>query len=122
MYIIKVVNVQCYVYKKEYSQIGSSAPSLLSSIFVDKNHIAHICLPQYNDQKCYVYKQSGQCYVYKKEYSLSSPITQLILTCLSSCCIHNELAIPHWLTCTNSYHQDQQKCYTYKQSFSMLCV
>ena len=43
MYIIKVVNVQCYVYKKEYSLIGSPAPSLLSSIFVDKNHIAHIC-------------------------------------------------------------------------------
>ena len=43
MYIIKVINVQCYVYKKEYSLIGSPAPSLLSSIFVDKNHIAHIC-------------------------------------------------------------------------------
>ena len=79
IYIIKVVNVQCYVYKKEYSCIGSPAPSLLSSISVEKITL-HTCLPpNIMMKKCYVYKQHCQFYVYKKEYSLSSPILNCLI-------------------------------------------
>ena len=70
MYIIKVVNVQCYVYKKEYSLIGSPAPSLLSSISVEKIHIVRICLPPMKGSKNAMYINNlVKCYAYKKEYS-----------------------------------------------------
>ena len=66
MYVTKVANVQCYVYKKEYSLNSSPAHSLLPSISVEKITLHTPACPNIMIKKCYVYKQSGRCYVYKK--------------------------------------------------------